>query len=225
MKFTDLFFLLSNDYSTDVDLFIAVIFGREELLPWSSTNAGLTHYATNVSELAGLSVITMNYHNIFNNSEGLTLTTLHEIGHLFGLIHPHDYWNPLTLQMEVSWIWGYVSSPMTYLLTDYHFDFFDRLLTWRLQINSLLTSIGDPEFDQEVLNRIWLEIKEGRYLSLEDELIKLREIFKRYKDRIEVNTFLNRITIIGTGSFLLLTIIAIIYFYRTKKGSLEKRDN
>ncbi len=180
----DYFVEETNDYNTELNLFIAVIYGRDEMLPWSIDNAGLTHFATNTSELAGMSIITMNYQNLFNNSEGLTLTTLHEIGHLFGLIHPHDYWNPTTSQLEDSWIWGFSSTPMTYLLSDYQFDFFDHLLVWRLQTDSLLSSMNKYDYESKAIENIYFEIREGSFQSLEDELLKVRRVFFRYKDQV-----------------------------------------
>jgi hypothetical protein len=190
-----------------------VIYGQEEILPWSIDNAGLTHFATNTSELAGMSVITMNYENLFNNSEGLTLTTLHEIDHLFGLIHPHDYWNPVTSQMEDSWIWGLTTTPMTYLLSDYQFDFFDYLLVWRLQIDSLLSSMNIYDYESKAKEFIYFEILEGSYKSLEGELMKAREIFLRYKDRENFHVIFTRLVILG-GCVLILAVLVFALRWR-----------
>jgi hypothetical protein len=213
----------TNDYLKEIDLFIAVIYGEEKSLPWSATNAGLTHFATNTSEVAGLSVITMNYQNIVNNSEGLTLTTLHEIGHLFGLVHPQDYWNPYTSQVEDSWIWGYVPSPMTYLLSYYQFDYFDRLQVWRVQIDSLLNSMSEYRYEEEAINRIRMEMKDGKTLSFEDELVEAKEAFLRYKDHVTFHYLSNALIMSGVGlSVILLTTLVIQTYRKTRERGFHE---
>lgn len=114
-------------FTDELDLFVSIIVGEKDLLPYSDEYGGLSHYSTSSSEIGGLSVVTMNYENLFIKNEGLTRTTLHELGHLFGLIHPHDYWQPVDEILKYSWEWGYTSSPMTYLISGYDWDYFDYM--------------------------------------------------------------------------------------------------
>ncbi|MHA2304556.1 MAG: hypothetical protein ACXACU_04120 [Candidatus Hodarchaeales archaeon] len=59
----------------------------------------MSHSASRSSEIGGLFVLTMNFNNFFLQNEGLTQTTQHELSHLLGLSHPHDYWDPVLKQL------------------------------------------------------------------------------------------------------------------------------
>lgn len=133
--------MIQGTYLDESDIFIVVMVGDNDILPWSDEYVGLSHYAYNDSEFGGLTTITINYNTLFEKNEGLSRTTVHEIGHLFGLMHPHDYWHPIQETLYYSYEWGYTTSPMTYLVTGSAWDYFDYLTVARFQFLAILQSM------------------------------------------------------------------------------------
>ena len=157
------------EITKELPIYVAIMAGKPETLPWSNPNAGITNFRSLSSEYGGLVLITMNYEQLYGLNEGLTLTTLHELGHVFGLPHPHEYWDTNDQQVYDSWAWGYAQTPMTYLLTDYTWDFFDYTMVWREQMQSLLQQLKDTTMREEVLYRI----RQGLYTDYTTELLAL----------------------------------------------------
>ena len=65
-----------------------------------------------------------------NSNEGYTVTTIHEVGHLIGLRHPHDGWSWNDWLSGgtgdlFDWLRDFVSTPMTYASVDTTFSTFD----------------------------------------------------------------------------------------------------
>ena len=98
-----------------------------------------------------------------------------EIGHLFGLNHPHDYWNPTQGQVEYSWVWGYANTPMTYLLSSYEWDCFEKVMVSRSQIRSFknLIDVSNTEFLE-----IFDDIETGNDI-LTIKLSQLRDLYEK----------------------------------------------
>ncbi len=136
----------STQFDQPLDLFISILVGEASLLPWSSNNVGISHFISSQSEFGGLSVITMNYHNLLEDHEGLTQTTLHEVSHLFGLAHPHDYWDTISQNVVYSWIWSYSQTALSYLISSHSHDYFDKNLVFRVQIKSIIDSMTDYDY-------------------------------------------------------------------------------
>jgi hypothetical protein len=59
--------------------------------------------------------------------EGMTQTIIHELGHEFGLSHPHNYGN----------IGDFITSPMGYFTNDYKFQLYDKEPLWRAHVDQL----------------------------------------------------------------------------------------
>jgi len=59
--------------------------------------------------------------------EGMTQTIIHELGHEFGLSHPHNYGN----------IGDFITSPMGYFTSDYKFQLYDKDALWRAHVDQL----------------------------------------------------------------------------------------
>jgi hypothetical protein len=59
--------------------------------------------------------------------EGMTQTIIHELGHEFGLSHPHNFGN----------IGDFITSPMGYFTDDYKFQLFDKDALWRAHVDEL----------------------------------------------------------------------------------------
>ncbi len=59
--------------------------------------------------------------------EGMTQTIIHELGHEFGLSHPHNFGN----------IGDFITSPMGYFTNDYKFQLFDKDALWRAHVDEL----------------------------------------------------------------------------------------
>jgi hypothetical protein len=57
----------------------------------------------------------------------MTQTIIHEVGHEFGLSHPHNFGN----------IGDFITSPMGYFTTDYKFQLFDKDALWRAHVDEL----------------------------------------------------------------------------------------
>ncbi len=211
-EFWDIPYSLSEpDYGSPQDLYVAILYGNESFLPYTPENAGITFYASDMTDEGGLALITLNYDQIFSSHEGFTQTTLHEISHLFGLIHSHDYWHPLTQQVESSWDWGYTSSPVTYLCTGYDYDIFDKLVVWRNQMYSLLTAMTEYEYEQRRIQALKTQIEEGSFLSLNGSLHKAVQIYQVYhQQKVFHETFTFGLNIIIGLAILLPTVAAFL---------------
>jgi hypothetical protein len=59
--------------------------------------------------------------------EGMTQTIIHELGHEFGLSHPHNYGD----------IGDFITSPMGYFTNDYKFQLYDKEPLWRAHVDQL----------------------------------------------------------------------------------------
>lgn len=86
---------------------------------------------------------------ITHKIEGYTLTplTIHEVGHSFGLPHPHDgfswklYEQGLPVEWPgeyVHWLWDFSTTPMTYAACNVRFDQLDRDTLYRGYTSTLL---------------------------------------------------------------------------------------
>ncbi len=62
-----------------------------------------------------------------NKGEGFTQTIIHEVGHEFGLVHPHDYGN----------IGDFITSPMGYFTDDYKFGQIDKDSVQRAHVDQI----------------------------------------------------------------------------------------
>ena len=96
-------------------------------------------------------------------TKGLTQISVHEIGHVLGLHHPHDRFigfdNDGNLDYETDWYWGQAGTPMTYLdeLNNLYFDHFNRDTLDRGHILYLLN------LTQYRLYEIWTILEEKGY--------------------------------------------------------------
>jgi hypothetical protein len=187
-----------NRFEQEVDLFLAILVGSQECLPWSDIDVGLSHSASQYSEIGGLSVITMNYENLFQKNEGLTQTVQHELSHLLGLSHPHDYWDPVLKKLFYSWIWGYSNTVLSYLLTSYSYDYFDRDIIFCEQVISILESLVNEDYQTTAINMIFEQIKKGNYESQDTILTQVDVLYWEYLDRRNFH-FLFQTLILGSS--------------------------
>ncbi|UCG01510.1 MAG: hypothetical protein JSW11_18075 [Candidatus Heimdallarchaeota archaeon] len=153
---------------------------------------------------------------IFIQNEGLTLTTLHDVGHLFGLNHPHDYWNPFLEKVEYSWIWGYAGTPMTYLSTGYDWDFFDKQATARVQIHSINGYMNGYNYMNEQIHEFISDIEIGTD-TLREILPKAQRIHKDYHIRVKFIEVVNNILLLVGTIILGIIISAGVIIYRKEK--------
>ena len=205
-------------FTDELNLFVSIIVGEKVLLPYSDEYGGLSHYSTPSSEMGGLSVVTMNYENLFIKNEGLTRTTLHELGHLFGLIHPHDYWQPVEEMLKYSWEWGYTSSPMTYLISGYDWDYFDYMSLWRIQAFSFINSMQNFDYEEKRVDEQLEKIRSGLISSIGEHLEELKDIYSDYKDREDYHYFFEGTLMPGIIlGFCTLMVVIIISYRKTKK--------
>jgi len=65
--------------------------------------------------MGDMAIVDLNSAEIFDYGYGLTQPTIHELGHMMGLMHPHQYGSTE----------GYVTSPMSYVTYAYNFSRFD----------------------------------------------------------------------------------------------------
>ncbi len=203
-----------NNYGQEIDLFLAILVGSQGCLPWSDVDVGLSHSATQYSEIGGLSVITMNYDNLLLKNEGLTQTTQHELSHLLGLSHPHDYWDPTQNRLFYSWIWGYSNTALSYLITSYSYDYFDRDLVFREQIVTILESISKNDLKNKSIDMILDLIESGNYISMDKMLRKVEEMYWEYLDREDFHISFHTI-IISTG--IMITVILRLFYKKNKR--------
>jgi hypothetical protein len=59
--------------------------------------------------------------------EGMSQTIIHELGHEFGLSHPHNFGN----------IGDFITSPMGYFTNDYKFQLYDKDGLWRAHVDEI----------------------------------------------------------------------------------------
>lgn len=206
-----------TQYDQPLDLFIAILVGEEHLLPYSSNNVGISHFVSSKSEFGGLSVITMNYQNLLGNHEGLTQTTIHEISHLLGIAHPHDYWDPITQNVVYSWIWSYSQTSLSYSISSYSHDYFDKQLVLREQIQSLLENMKEHDYQDPAIHQILTQIRLGNYLSLKTVLQQVEYIFQQYNDRLQFHHFFQNVILPTCIVTIIIGLISLI-LYKKKKS-------
>jgi len=83
------------------------------------------------STLGDLVIIGSNERDLFAFGYGLTQTTIHELGHMVGLMHPHSF----------GWTEDYVSSPMSYMTYEYTFSQFDSDAIQRAHADYLISQV------------------------------------------------------------------------------------
>ncbi len=186
---------------------MAILFGNDTQLPWTDSQyfTGLTLPMNADPEFGGMALVTLTYDMVLNGSEGFSLSTLHELGHILGLVHPHDYWNTTSQTLGDSWLWGYTSSPMSYFITGWVWDFFDRQLCGRNQILSLVSLLSISAVS---LTPYLEQYQEGiiNQTHLLQTLIYLFDQFnKQSKAEQNIQTFL----LLISGGILVILILII----------------
>lgn len=144
----------STSYSNKQDYFICIFIGSSIELPYSKIIAGLTEFGDDSSEFGGISILTINSDNYLMKNEGITIVTVHEISHLFGLTHPHDYLGNNRYDIEYCYEWSFTSSVLSYQTCSINYDSTDHQLLWRLQYRALLSQLSDVNSLEFFKNKI-----------------------------------------------------------------------
>ena len=94
---------------------------------------------------------------------GLTQTSIHEIGHILGLFHPHDRFIGIDeegyLNYETDWYWDQSATPMTYLDNSNNL-WFDGLNSDTIDRGHVLYLLNQTQYN---LYEIWTIIEEKGY--------------------------------------------------------------
>ncbi|MHA1227277.1 MAG: hypothetical protein ACTSPV_11090, partial [Candidatus Hodarchaeales archaeon] len=165
---------------------------------------------------------TMNNNTLLRQDEGLTLTTLHELGHLIGLTHPHDYWDLQDKKVQYNWLWDYTISPMTYLTGGYLWDYFDRQQASRIQIDSLIPTISVNDNYYSELSTLVQSIRSGSEQYLYGVLEGLTKLYSEMKEEVDRrNTF--GVVTTGLGLIVISRVLIKRYDFIRRKRPVKYR--
>ncbi|MHA1226211.1 MAG: hypothetical protein ACTSPV_05655, partial [Candidatus Hodarchaeales archaeon] len=202
-----------------LELYAGVLYGTEETLPWADKYLGLT-FETQYNDGYGIfALTTINNNTLLRQDEGLTLTTLHELRHLIGLTHPHDYWDLQDKKIQYNWLWDYTISPMTYLTGGYLWDYFDRQEAYKIQIDSLIQALAKNGNYYSELNTLVQSIRSG---SEQYPYGVLEGLTKLYSKTINETDRRNVFGVVTTGMGLIVIGMLLIKrydFIRRKKST------
>ena len=81
------------------------------------------------------SVVTISPNSIISEHEGLTQTTIHELGHSLSLRHPHDF--RYYGKLYRIWTWDTASTPLSYLHSVYDWNILNKDVIYRGNIRYL----------------------------------------------------------------------------------------
>ncbi|MHA2244224.1 MAG: hypothetical protein ACXADY_04605 [Candidatus Hodarchaeales archaeon] len=76
--------------------------------------------------------------------------------------------------------------------------------------------MNDYDYESQAIDDIYFEIREGSYQSLEDELLRVRDIFFRSKDRENLHILFTRLVILGGCVLILLVLVFAIRWDRKR---------
>jgi hypothetical protein len=155
--------------------------------------------------------------------EGFTSTVIHEVGHAFGLMHPHQYGN----------IGDFISSPMGYFTDEYKFGQIDKDALQRAHVDQIyleterLLGQAETRFDPSGLSgqaRSRLAEADSAYAKMEygDALQRVLVAYRLARQAVETTAPV--IVIYAVGGVAIGVALAVLGFVVVRHGARREES-